>query len=334
VGGGGNDTLNGRGSADEMAGGAGDDRYFVDDEGDDVTELEDEGRDTVFTDIDFTLKAGLSVDILRARVDSGLALTGNELDNTIVGGAGDDGLSGGGGNDVLNGLAGADDMVGGAGDDRYFIDDAGDVVVELDGEGTDTVFTDIDFTLEAGVSVEALRAHVGTGLTLTGNERDNSIVGAAGDDSLSGGAGNDVLNGLAGADDMRGGAGNDRYFVDDAADQVTEAAGEGIDTIYTDIDYTLQTGMEVENLRAHVDTGLRLGSNELNNNIVGGAGDDTLEGGGGRTCSTAKPEAMHSISPRRTVLPGSAISSPARTFSRFPRQASATDWSRGAVLRS
>ena len=44
---------------------------------------------------------------------------------------------------------------------------------------------------------------------------------------LLGGAGNDTLNGGAGADTMAGGAGNDTYFVDNAADVVNEAAGQG-----------------------------------------------------------------------------------------------------------
>ena len=50
--------------------------------------------------------------------------SGNDLDNTIVGNAG---------NNTLKGLAGADSMTGGAGDDTYYVDDAGDKVVETSG---------------------------------------------------------------------------------------------------------------------------------------------------------------------------------------------------------
>ena len=39
------------------------------------------------------------------------------------------------------------------------------------------------------------------------------------------------LTGLAGADTMAGGTGNDIYTVDNVADVVTEAAGEGTDTV-------------------------------------------------------------------------------------------------------
>ena len=102
-----------------------------------------------------------------------------------------------------------------------------------------------------------------TGLTLTGNEFANTIVGNAGNDTLIGGAGNDTLNGGAGADTMAGGTGNDTYFVDNAGDVVTEAVGEGTDTILASVSYTLAAGSEVEKLTATGSTGLTLTGNEL-----------------------------------------------------------------------
>jgi Ca2+-binding RTX toxin-like protein len=80
---------------------------------------------------------------------------------------------------------------------------------------------------------------------------------------------------------MSGGAGNDIYYVDSAADQVSEAAGERSDNVYASADYALAEGQEVEYLRANNSTDLTLTGNEFNNNLKGGAGHNTLNGGAG-----------------------------------------------------
>ena len=252
-----------------MIGGTGNDTYIVDNAGDVVTEAAGEGTDTVFATVSYTLAAGSEVETLSVNVATGLTLTGNEFNNAIIGGAGNDTLIGGAGNDTLNGGAGADTMIGGTGNDTYIVDNAGDVVTEAAGEGTDTVFATVSYTLAAGSEVETLRVNVATGLTLTGNELDNIIIGNAGNDTLIGGAGNDTLNGGAGADTMIGGIGNDTYFVDNVGDVVTEAAGEGTDTVNASVSYTLAAGSEVESLAATVTTAVTFTGNEFANNLVG-----------------------------------------------------------------
>ena len=83
---------------------------------------------------------------------AGVTLTGTSAANTLNGTGEEDTLSGLAGNDTLDGGAGADTMIGGAGNDTYIVDDAGDVVTENAGEGTDTVRTTLaSYTLGANV---------------------------------------------------------------------------------------------------------------------------------------------------------------------------------------
>ena len=117
---------------------------------------------------------------------------------------------------------------------------------------------------------------------------DLVLTGTAGADALTGKSGNDTLNGLAGADTMAGGYGNDTYYVDNAADRVTEFANQGVDTVFSSITYTLTAN--VENLvltgSGKINgTGNALANNLIgnanNNTLSGGDGDDTLDGGAG-----------------------------------------------------
>ena len=106
-------------------------------------------------------------------------------------------MLGGTGNDTLDGGTGAQIMVGGPGNDTYVVNDAGDVVTEKFGEGTDLVKTSLaSYTL--GSNVENL-TFIGSGNFIgTGNALANSISGGAGIDTLTGGGGNDVFNFTAG----------------------------------------------------------------------------------------------------------------------------------------
>ncbi|HZF95895.1 MAG TPA: hypothetical protein VEZ20_13610, partial [Allosphingosinicella sp.] len=262
TGGAGNDTLSGGGGADLLRGRAGDDVYLIyDDSPAAIEEQAGEGTDEVRTlRAAFTL--GENLENLTGMSDRGQALTGNALANVLKGGAGAD---------TLDGKAGADTMIGGAGDDLYFADDAGDLVVEAAGGGNDEVRTALGaFTLAA--NVERLTGTSNAGQVLTGNALANVIVG---------GAGNDVLDGGAGADTMTGGDGDDVYIVDDPGDVVNELAG-GTDEVRTALKaYALPGGaIRIENLTGLSSEGQTLTGNARANLIVGGAGDDVIEGGG------------------------------------------------------
>ena len=194
---GGDDYLDGGTGADGMAGGSDNDVYIVDNVGDSVIESIGGGNDLVYTSVDYTLGAGSEVEILSATANAAttpLNLTGNAFDNR---------LWGTNGANVLNGAGGADIMIGFDGDDIYFVDNAGDVVIEGLDQGQDIVYASAGYTLAASVRVEILSAAdhaLSTALNLTGNEFSNEIWANQGANVLDGGAGADFLWGFGGAD--------------------------------------------------------------------------------------------------------------------------------------
>lgn len=90
-------------AADTLAGGAGNDRYFVNSAADVVIEAEAQGKDFVTTTANYQLAAGSEIEILIGTGTNGLSLGGNEYDNEIYGTFGADRLSGGAGKDLLVG---------------------------------------------------------------------------------------------------------------------------------------------------------------------------------------------------------------------------------------
>jgi Ca2+-binding RTX toxin-like protein len=201
---------------------------------------------------------------------------GSNFDDTLVGSFGNDRLFGGNGNDVLFGGAGNDLMDGGFGIDRADYSAAGGAVsVDLlfamasDGDGGfDTLFN-IEDVIGSDFSD-----------TLTGNFANNVLVGGLGNDVLRGGGGNDVLDGGIVAD-FQSDAG---FRDDDRADYSTAAFGVMVDLadgVADDGEGGTDSLSGIEGVIGSNFDDAFAGSSIWREVYRGGAGDDTIHGGGG-----------------------------------------------------
>lgn len=202
----------------------------------------------------------------------------------ITGTAGADILVGTDGNDIIDGLAGIDDMTGGLGHDKYYVDDVLDTINENSGEGTDTVYSTVDYTLPDNVENLILLGAAEFGI---GNDWDNTITGTRGNNTLSGGDGSDT---------MIGGAGDDFYVInqfdlsgindgDVGEDVIIDRAGRH-DKVFSaaagldDLIYILQKGLEEAEFQMP-GTNVTLTGNTGKNTLTTSDGDDTLDGAKG-----------------------------------------------------
>lgn len=259
-------VLDGMGGADTLQGLGGNDTYYVDRPADVVIESPGGGFDRVFAASRYTLAAGEEIELLAATgaaATDGVTLVGNAFSQSIRGGAGDD---------VLNAAGGTDTLRGYEGDDRYVVNGA-DVIIEAANAGFDTLEAYQSYALAAGVSIE--RMQLTAGVTLTGNAFSQTLVGNAGSNRLDGGGG---------ADRMEGGKGGDTYVVDNAGDVISEAGGNGDDTVETTVSFSLAGARAIgaiENLVLRGGAAINGVGNELSNEIEGNDRANTLNGAGG-----------------------------------------------------
>ncbi len=284
----------------------------------------DDAGHTISVEASYTDEQGFASVVTALLSDLvGLSLTGTNGANLLTGSAGDDILNGlggndrllglagndilngGAGNDVLDGGAGADTMTGGAGNDTYIVDHLLDSVVELAGEGVDTVQTTLtSYTL--GANVENL-TYLGTAYFLgIGNALNNILNGGSGSNTLFGLDGADTLNGLGGDDFLtagngndvvNGGAGNDTIFATIGDGNDSYRGGAGLDTydlsqtsaaaivnLSTSSATSAQTGrdvvVQIENVIGGSGNDVITG-NAAANSLTGGSGNDTIVAGGG-----------------------------------------------------
>ncbi|HJV81887.1 calcium-binding protein [Noviherbaspirillum sp.] len=300
--------------ANAMTGTAGNDTFVVDNVQDTVSEGANQGIDTIQSSVSFTASANVENLTLTGALDitgngNGLnnVIRGNSGHNVLGGGTGADTLYGGGGDDSLSGGGGWNDnavdtlygedgndtlsedtsgggydlMYGGKGDDTYNFDfryyplTNPERIIELNGEGTDTIIA------RGGIipdNVENMivktKDDFSTTPYVTGNVLDNYIEirmpFATADYRLDGGAG---------ADTMVGGNGNETYIVDNVGDQVIEtstASSSNRDTVESYVDYAL--GAAVENLVLRGNASSNGTGNDLNNILNGSAHRDPSAG--------------------------------------------------------
>ncbi|MCA0873869.1 hypothetical protein LCL97_23810 [Seohaeicola saemankumensis] len=184
---------------------------------------------------------------------------GNHGNDTLYGGAGHDSLSGGSGNDTLYGESGNDTLHGGDGGDRL-----------VGGGGNDTLYGSYgndrlrgnagDDRLYGDQGRDTLLGGTGDD-TLHGGENDDTLYGNEDNDRLYGGQGADGLFGESGSDYLYGGSGNDRL-----------AGGGGADFLYGEYDNDRLFGSGGND---------RLSGGYGNDILDGGSGDDTLYGDDG-----------------------------------------------------
>jgi Ca2+-binding RTX toxin-like protein len=174
-------------------------------------------------------------------------------------------LKGGNGDDKLWGYLGADELVGGAGIDwAVYSQVSGAVRVSL---VAGAVNTGSEAEGDKLIEIEAVK----------GSLRDDQLTGNEFSNTLDGSNGNDTLTGGGGADSLVGGEGDDIYFVDNAADVVTDSSGN--DTVVATADYVARTS--IETIIGNGTAAIKLTGNGASNTIKGNSGANTINGSAG-----------------------------------------------------
>ncbi|MDB9523322.1 calcium-binding protein, partial [Dolichospermum circinale CS-1225] len=202
--------------------------------------------------------------------------TGNAGNNVITGNGANNILNGGAGNDTLDGGAGRDTLIGGAGDDIYVVDSTTDTITENANAGTDTIQSNVTYTIAALANIENLTLTGTAVINGTGNALNNVITGNTENNTLDGGEGDDTLD---------GGEGDDTYIftingIGLGRDTITD--GSGVDTISfagTSANIRLNLGTSFgQTVDANTNTKVVLNALDAIENAIGGDGNDRLIG--------------------------------------------------------
>ncbi len=150
----------------------------------------------------------------------------------------------------------------------------GDNDTVLAGDGDDTVLGGIgEDSIDGGAGNDSLDGQDGDD-TLLGGEGNDTLLGGAGDDSLVGGSGDDLLDGGIGNDTQLGGEGLDTIVGSEGADSIV--GGTQQDTVdYSGSNEAVNVNLAAGTASGGYAEGDTLGSTD---GIIGSAFDDTLIG--------------------------------------------------------
>lgn len=203
-------------------------------------------------------------------IDPVATVDGTNGDDTLYATATKSVLHGLDGNDTLIAISGDNTLHGGKGHDSYVLHSAQDKVVELAGEGIDTVKAGFSYSLTD--HVENLMLTGTAAINGIGNALDNAITGNGAANVLNGGAGDDRLTGGAGADTLIGGDGFD------FAAYGTATQGVKVDMIATSLNTGDARGDSYSTVEGLIGSefGDWIAADHNANTLLGGAGDDYL----------------------------------------------------------
>ncbi|WP_419904915.1 cadherin domain-containing protein [Kiloniella sp.] len=214
--------------------------------------------------------------------------TGGAGDDRLIGTYQNNVLSGAGGNDHLIGGWGYDELYGGSGFDTVdysWLTDDFKISLQLhDGNGSASLYSSSGGPLIEFDHLYGIENVIGSDGDdyIVGDDNHNIIEGRGGDNYLRGGGGSDTLIGSEGSDVLRGGRGNDTLV--GGYDWDSLYGGSGVDTV--DYSYLGNGEYVVLDLQDGKSNAFSTSHNSINDydrlydieNVIGGAGNDTLIG--------------------------------------------------------
>ncbi len=218
-------------------------------------------------------------------------LIGTNGNDSLVGTNSADELLGLAGNDILDAGLGSDSVNGGAGNDLLVVDystlgtNITQFSTSISTTGNSTRYSNIErFRTTGGTGDDRLNGGVFND-TLNGEAGNDTLDGGFGNDRIRGGSGDDVITGGGGVDTLDGGANSDTLVDADlslfSGNLVLNINGSTIN------DLTLADGTEIRNFEFFTNITSGSGNDQIvftsatpaNNNVNGGAGNDTLNAG-------------------------------------------------------